>query len=128
MVDHVEPVATDFGREMDLDGNAIAMEATGQHIRRFLPNIIRIVIGEDVDASYAEGWLEPLQIISGEHGPGGDAEELVTRQTGFDAFSNAKLIFRFEQPHSPAADRVDRRHRLFARLEIGDIDPLDALQ
>jgi hypothetical protein len=62
-VDHVEPVAIDLARDVDLDGNAITSEATDECVSGFLLNIVRIVVCEDADADNAWRHGERLEPV-----------------------------------------------------------------
>src|SRR5262252_7770712 len=45
-----------------------------------------------------------------------------------DAFGNAKLVFGLIEAHGAATDRIDRRHDLFAWIEVSVVNSLRALQ
>ena len=49
-------------------------------------------------------------------------------EAGLDALADAKFLVRLVQPDRAPVDRVDRGQRFLARVNIGVINPVSALQ
>ena len=101
---------------MHLDRQAIAIETVREIKRRSLPDIVRIVVGEDVQPEQAGRRLEAVDAVCREGGPYRHLKKLVGGERRLDALGDPEFLVWLVQPDGSAVDGADRRQCLFAGI------------